>query len=170
MVFVFVCIFFAVLGLVFLCSGFTWAARAYVQGEGSWSKAQKQATIRLRKYAASRYEKDYQAFLYSLSIPLGDRVAGEQLEKPEPDYAAIHARFKQGKVAVRNLRLYGKRPRSGWNVGAKHRAARETVQGEENPGSDPTDERKRTRLIPVLFAIAKSPILTLLRFAVVEND
>jgi len=48
MVFVFVCIFFAVLGLVFLCSGFTSAARAYVQGEGSWSKAQKQATVRLQ--------------------------------------------------------------------------------------------------------------------------
>src|SRR5436190_14064900 len=43
MVFVFVCIFFAVLGLVFLCSSFTSAARAYVQGEGSRSKAQKQA-------------------------------------------------------------------------------------------------------------------------------
>ena len=99
MVFVFVCIFFAVLGLVFLCSGFTSAARAYVQGEGSWSKAQKQATIRLQTYAASRNEKDYQAFLNSLSVPLGDRVAREQLEKPEPDYAAIHAGFRQGKVA-----------------------------------------------------------------------
>ena len=46
-------------------------------------------------------------------------------------------------------------------AGAKYRAAAETVHGEENPGSDPTDERKCTQLILVLFAIPKSSILTL---------
>jgi hypothetical protein len=90
-VLVFICVFFAVLALVYFSSSFTSAARAYVQGEGTWSKNQKQATIRLQEYSASHDEKDYQAFLDSLSVQLGDRIAREQLEKPEPDYAAIHA-------------------------------------------------------------------------------
>ena len=63
---------FLVLGLYFGCAGVCARARG-------WSKAQKQATIRLQKYAASRNEKHYQAFLDSLSVPLGDRAAGEQL-------------------------------------------------------------------------------------------
>jgi len=98
-VLVFICVFFAVLTLVYFSSSFTSAARAYVQGEGTWSKNQKQATIRLQEYSASHDEKDYQAFLDSLSVQLGDRIAREQLEKSEPDYAAIHAGFRQGKVA-----------------------------------------------------------------------
>src|SRR5882724_1027274 len=50
------------------------------------------------------------------------------------------------------VRLYGKRSRTGWDAGAKYRAATETVHGEENPGSVPPDECKCTQLIPVLFA------------------
>jgi hypothetical protein len=98
-VLVFIFVFFAVLTLVYFSSSFTSAARAYVQGEGTWSKNQKQATIRLQEYSASHDEKDYQAFLDSLSVQLGDRIAREQLEKPEPDYAQIHAGFRHGKVA-----------------------------------------------------------------------
>jgi CheY-like chemotaxis protein len=94
-VLVFICVFFAVLTLVYFSSSFTSAARAYVQGEGTWSKNQKQATIRLQEYSTSHDEKDYQPFLDSLSVQLGDRIAREQLEKPEPDYAAIHAGFQQ---------------------------------------------------------------------------
>jgi hypothetical protein len=52
-VLVFICVFFAVLALVYFSSSFTSAARAYVQGEGTWSKNQKQATIRLQEYSAS---------------------------------------------------------------------------------------------------------------------
>jgi hypothetical protein len=99
MVFVFVCIFFAVLGLSFCARALLRPRGRMCKGKGVGPKAQKQATIRLQAYAASRNEKDYQAFLDSLSVPLGDRVAREQLEKPEPDYAAIHAGFRQGKVA-----------------------------------------------------------------------
>ena len=95
---VFACVFFALLGLVYFSSGFSSAARAYVQGEGTWSKAQKEATIRLQEYAASRDEKDYQAFLDCLSVQLGDRIAREELEKPEPNYTAIYAGFRQGKI------------------------------------------------------------------------
>ena len=85
------------LGLVVLCSGFTSAARAYVQGR-ELVQGSEAGDHRLQTYAASRNEKDDQAFLDSLSVPLGDRLAREQLEEPEPDYAASHAGFKQGKV------------------------------------------------------------------------
>jgi hypothetical protein len=96
---VFACVFFALLGLVYFSSGFSSAARAYVQGEGTWSKAQKEATIRLQKYAESRDERDYQAYLDCLAVQLGDRMAREELEKPEPNYATIHAGFREGKIA-----------------------------------------------------------------------
>ena len=100
---VFACVFFALLGLVYFSSGFSSAARAYVQGEGTWSKAQKEATIRLQEYAASRDEKDYQAFLDCLSVQLGDRIAREELEKPEPNYTAMYAGFRQGKIAEADI-------------------------------------------------------------------
>src|SRR5207249_11884811 len=74
---------------------------------------------------------------------------------------AIAIEILWSKSHLHDVRLYGKCSRTGWNAGAKYRAAAETVHGEENPGSDPTNERKRTQLIPVLFAIPKSPLLTL---------
>jgi PAS domain S-box-containing protein len=100
---VFAGVFFALLGLVYFSSGFSSAARAYVQGEGTWSKAQKEATIRLQEYAASRDEKDYRAFLDCLSVQLGDRIAREELEKSEPNYTAIYAGFQQGKIAEADI-------------------------------------------------------------------
>src|SRR5258708_36099979 len=72
-VLVFACVFFALLGVVYFSLGFSSAARAYVQGEGTWSKAQKEATIRLQRYAVSPDERDYQAYLDCLSVQLGDR-------------------------------------------------------------------------------------------------
>lgn len=86
------------LAMVYRASSFSAAARAYVQGEGTWSKAQKEATIHLQEYAASRNEDDYQDFLASLAIPLGDRVAREELEKKAPNYPAIYSGFRQGQV------------------------------------------------------------------------
>src|SRR5215813_3224370 len=70
-VFVFVCIVFVVLALVFAGSQVTSAARAYVAGEGLWSKAQKKATIELLEYAYTHDERDYREFEDSLSVPLG---------------------------------------------------------------------------------------------------
>ena len=95
---IFVCIIFAMLVLVNRASSFSAAARAYVQGEGSWSKAQKEATIHLQGYAASHNEDDYEDFLASLAVPIGERVAREELEKQSPNYPALYAGFRQGKV------------------------------------------------------------------------
>src|SRR5476649_1632140 len=61
------------------------SVRAYVEGEGLWSKAQKDAAYHLRIYAFSHDEKDYRAFRDFLKVPLGDKKARLELQKAEPD-------------------------------------------------------------------------------------
>ncbi len=70
--------------------------RAYVEGEGLWSKAQKEAVIALHRYARSRDEKDFQDYLSAIAVPLGDHAARLELEKPAPDYAVVDRGFLQG--------------------------------------------------------------------------
>ena len=60
--------------------------RAYVNGEGRWSKAESQAIADLRRYSVSRDESDYQKFRQQLSVPLGDRAARLTLESANPDF------------------------------------------------------------------------------------
>jgi diguanylate cyclase (GGDEF)-like protein/PAS domain S-box-containing protein len=73
------------------------AARAYVSGEGLWSKAQKQAVYSLGRYADSRSEADFQVYRAAIAIPLGDRKARIELEKPAPDPGVAHAGFIEGR-------------------------------------------------------------------------
>jgi PAS domain S-box-containing protein len=49
--------------------------RAYVGGEGIYSKAQKDAVYLLERYVRSRDESDYQRFQTALARPVGDREA-----------------------------------------------------------------------------------------------
>jgi signal transduction histidine kinase len=70
--------------------------RAYVGGEGLWSKAQKEASASLAKYASSHDEADYQNFLEFLKVPLGDKKARLELEKPAPDLAVARQGFLDG--------------------------------------------------------------------------
>src|SRR5262249_19761161 len=73
------------------------ALRAYVGGEGLWSKAQKQAVHNLAKYASSHSEEDYQAYLLALRTPLGDKKARLELEKPLPNPDVVYEGFVQGR-------------------------------------------------------------------------
>ncbi|HYC53597.1 MAG TPA: PAS domain S-box protein [Candidatus Binatia bacterium] len=73
------------------------ALRAYVTGEGMWSKAQKQAVYNLQRYAQLRDEEEFQRYLKAIAVPLGDRKAREELEKPEPDYAVVRQGFLEGR-------------------------------------------------------------------------
>jgi len=86
------------------------AARAYVGGEGLWSKAQKQAVYALNRYADSRREADFQSYLAAIAIPLGDHKARLELEKPEPDLAVVRAGFLEGRNDIEDIpgmiRLY----------------------------------------------------------------
>src|SRR3569833_543166 len=59
--------------------------RAYVNGEGRWSKAESQAVADLRRYIVSKNEDDYEKFRHQLSIPLGDRAARLALQTTRED-------------------------------------------------------------------------------------
>ncbi len=71
--------------------------RAYVNGEGRWSKAEGQAIADLRRYSVSREEADYQRFRSQLDVPLGDRAARLQLQSVNPDTALAGKGFLAGR-------------------------------------------------------------------------
>lgn len=73
------------------------SVRVYVNGESLYSNGQKAAHLALLDYIDSRKERDYALFLEAISIPVGDRIAREELQKPEPDVAvARHALLNGG--------------------------------------------------------------------------
>lgn len=74
------------------------AVRAFVGGEGSWSKAQKNSVHQLHQYITTGNEAFYVGFKEALNVPDGDRVARNELEKPNPDMAVIRANFLQGEI------------------------------------------------------------------------
>jgi len=76
------------------------AMRAFVAGEGFYSNGQKDATHALYRYARTADESDYEAFERALAIPLGDRQARIELEKPRPDMTVVY----EGLVAGHNHR------------------------------------------------------------------
>jgi signal transduction histidine kinase len=53
--------------------------RAYVGGEGLWSKAQKDAVFHLYRYGTSRTEKDYELFEQFMRVPMGDAKTRHEL-------------------------------------------------------------------------------------------
>jgi len=58
------------------------AMRAFIAGEGLWSKAQKDAIISLYRYGAFGNERDYREFQTFLKVPASDRIARMELLKP----------------------------------------------------------------------------------------
>jgi hypothetical protein len=74
------------------------AVRAYVGGEGLWSKAQKDAVFHLYKYGASGNQEDYLLFKAFMRVPVGDGKARQELQQPNPDME----RAKQGFLEGRN--------------------------------------------------------------------
>ena len=89
----------AILLLVALCSAIVFvlsSARAYVGGESLYSKGQKNAVRWLGQYVRTGEEADWQRYLDALAIPLGDRLAQIELEKPDGDDAVIRRGLLQG--------------------------------------------------------------------------
>jgi PAS domain S-box-containing protein len=72
------------------------AVRSYSIGESLYSKGQKDAQIHLLDYVEFEREADYQAFVHALAAPVGDRIAREELEKPNPDDAVVRQGFLAG--------------------------------------------------------------------------
>jgi two-component system cell cycle sensor histidine kinase/response regulator CckA len=73
------------------------SVRAYVGGEGLYSKYQKDAVFHLIRYAETQDEAEYQAYLEAIAVPRGDKIARIELEKPEPDLDVAAAGFAQGR-------------------------------------------------------------------------
>jgi diguanylate cyclase (GGDEF)-like protein/PAS domain S-box-containing protein len=84
------------LALTFAAIDVQSSVRSYVAGEGLWSKAQRDAVFYLQEYAYSGAEQDYARYQEAIAIPLGDRVARLELQKPDYDPAVAAAGFLQG--------------------------------------------------------------------------
>jgi len=73
------------------------SVRSYVEGEGLWSKAQKDAVLYLRIYAYSHNENDYATFQQFIKVPLGDSKARLELLKPNPDISIVRQGLLEGR-------------------------------------------------------------------------
>ena len=99
----FLVIVIGLLGLSYVTIQNLSAARAYVGGEGLWSKAQKQAVYDLLRYSISHSDADYQNYRQALLVPLGDRQARLELEKPFPDMGIVRSGFIQGRNSAQDV-------------------------------------------------------------------
>ncbi len=85
-----------------LALGFTMrvllAARAFVGGEGLWSKAQKNAVLCLQRFGMSGRQSDYDCFVDHLRIQEGDHRARLALEEEVPNRARAREGFLQGRI------------------------------------------------------------------------
>lgn len=72
------------------------AVRAFVNGEGAWSKAQKNAIQSLYLYAVYQDDRYYVDFHKHLTVPKGDRIARLEILKPDFNYNVVRDGFIQG--------------------------------------------------------------------------
>ncbi len=79
------------------------AARAFVAGEGLWSKAQKNAVISLQHYGSTHDPKYFIAAENYLKIPEGDHIARIELTNPNPDLELAKEGFRQGQIPERDI-------------------------------------------------------------------
>jgi two-component system, sensor histidine kinase len=73
------------------------SVRAYVGGEGLWSKAQKDGLYQLLKYARTHDEVDYSKFEGFMKVNMGDHKARIELSKPDPDFNIAREGFIEGR-------------------------------------------------------------------------
>lgn len=72
------------------------AVRAYVTGQGHWSKAQKDASLYLIRYVTEPDSSYYNLFDRALQVNRGDRAARITLSSDSPDYELAKRGFLQG--------------------------------------------------------------------------
>ena len=73
------------------------SVRAYVGGEGLWSKSQKDALYQLLVYARTRKEADYIKFRGFMTVNQGDHKARMELSKEKPDMEVARQGFIDGR-------------------------------------------------------------------------
>jgi signal transduction histidine kinase len=71
--------------------------RAYVGGEGLWSKAQKDAVFHLYRYGVSRTDKDYELFQQFMRVPIGDAKTRRELLTGDGNPATAREGFLEGR-------------------------------------------------------------------------
>jgi signal transduction histidine kinase len=74
------------------------AARAFVGGEGLWSKSQKNAAISLQRYGRTKDPADFASFVADMQVPEGDHQARMELFKPAPNLALVRDGFLRGRI------------------------------------------------------------------------
>lgn len=79
------------------------SVRAYVGGEGLWSKAQKDAMYELQKYARTHDEADYAKFENFMKVNMGDHKARIELSKPDPDFNIAREGFIEGRNSEQDV-------------------------------------------------------------------
>ena len=129
-VFVAIVVCVAVLGVV--RSDILTGVRAYVGGEGLWSKAEKQAVLSLNKYAVSHDENDYQQYLAEIAVPEGDKQARLQLSSSTPDMAAVYKGFEQGRNHHDDVQSMANLFRRFGRIGHMARAIAIWTEGDRN--------------------------------------
>ena len=82
---------------LFFCLSTLSSVRAYVGGEGLWSKAQKDAVFHLYKYGVAGNLEDYRAFKQFMEVPKGDAEARRELFKANPDLQTARRGFLTGR-------------------------------------------------------------------------
>jgi len=97
LVVVFLVVIAAIVGLGSIGLDVLTNVRAFVGGEGLWSKAEKDAVSALALYLASGEDASFREFENRLAVPLGDRLAREALDRPDPDFVRAREGFLQGR-------------------------------------------------------------------------
>ena len=104
--------------------------RAYVGGEGLWSKGEKRAALSLTKYADGHSDKDYQDYLSEIAVPLGDKQARLQLQSDAPDMALVSQGFVQGRNDLEDVSNMSMLFRRFKHVGYMERAIEIWTEGD----------------------------------------
>src|SRR5882672_10120400 len=129
-VIVFVAIVVCVFYLGVLRSEILSGVRAYVGGEGLWSKSEKRAIFCLTQYAVSHSERDYQQYLSEIAVPLGDKQARLQLDRQTADMVLVEQGFVQGRNSPDDVADMARLFRRFRHIGYMARAIEIWTQGD----------------------------------------
>jgi len=122
-----ICVFFLGVFRSDILSG----VRAYVGGEGLWSKAQKRAVLSLMRYAEAHHESDYQEYLDDIAVPEGDKLARLELEHPKADMDVVWRGFVQGRNSPDDVESMARLFRQFRHVGYMAQAIAIWTEGDE---------------------------------------
>ncbi len=77
--------------------------RAYVAGEGFYSKYQKDAVYYLERFIHDGGADNYERYQREIDVPFGDGEARRELERPSPDLDSAARHFRRGKNAAEDV-------------------------------------------------------------------